>query len=123
MRAFFRGWRRKVGCVTLAMAVFLCAAWFRSLIVTDIFDKPAFGDHYFLQSGHGVVAFFRELNLAMFVKGWYGHGVVEHSNPEFKYSKWNEPWKLDESWRCCWQNGIGDAAFGCHEQVGGPRLR
>ena len=30
MVEFFRGWRRKVGCVTLVVACLLTAAWFRS---------------------------------------------------------------------------------------------
>ena len=35
MREFFKGWRRKVGCVALVMAVVVFCAWMRSMIVTD----------------------------------------------------------------------------------------
>jgi hypothetical protein len=35
MREFFRGWRRKIGCVTLLMALAMTGAWFRSLILCD----------------------------------------------------------------------------------------
>lgn len=35
MREFFRGWRRKVGCVTLVMALALTGAWIRSSLVQD----------------------------------------------------------------------------------------
>ena len=36
MREFFRGWRRKAGCVTLVMATVLWAAWVRSLGGLDV---------------------------------------------------------------------------------------
>jgi hypothetical protein len=32
MREFFKGWRRKVGCVALVMACVLFAGWMRSLV-------------------------------------------------------------------------------------------
>ena len=35
MREFFKGWRRKAGCVTLVMACMLMAGWVRSLIIRD----------------------------------------------------------------------------------------
>ena len=35
MREFFHGWRRKVGCVTLVMALALNGAWIRSHVVYD----------------------------------------------------------------------------------------
>lgn len=35
MREFFKGWRRNVGCVTLAMACVLASLWFRSLSRKD----------------------------------------------------------------------------------------
>lgn len=37
MREFFLGWRRKVGVVTLVMALVVCGAWMRSRIVMDRF--------------------------------------------------------------------------------------
>jgi hypothetical protein len=35
MREFFRGWKRKVGCVTLLLACVFTAGWLRSRFVTD----------------------------------------------------------------------------------------
>lgn len=35
MREFFRGWRRKVGCVALALALVLTSVWVRSLTMQD----------------------------------------------------------------------------------------
>lgn len=119
MREFFHGWRRKVGCVTLLMAGFVCGAWCRSLIVTDIFNVDGFGDHYYVQSGHGVVAWIRQRYRCADDVFACGHGTIEHTDSRYKYSKWGEPWQPVEHWRCCWQYGIGYAAIGCHEQVGG----
>jgi hypothetical protein len=41
MRGFFNGWRRKVGCVALAMALGSMTGWIRSLLVLDIIRIPA----------------------------------------------------------------------------------
>ena len=35
MREFFRGWRRKVGCVALVMALATCGLWMRSRAIED----------------------------------------------------------------------------------------
>ncbi|MDB5345772.1 MAG: hypothetical protein JWP89_4149 [Schlesneria sp.] len=35
MRNFFHGWRRKLGCVTLVMALALMVGWMRSRVVQD----------------------------------------------------------------------------------------
>jgi hypothetical protein len=37
MREFFRGWRRKVGCVTLVMACVVTGVWVRSTYYSDRF--------------------------------------------------------------------------------------
>jgi hypothetical protein len=36
MREFFKGWRRKVGCVTLMMSLVLMAGWIRSTYCEDV---------------------------------------------------------------------------------------
>ncbi|MDB5343493.1 MAG: hypothetical protein JWP89_1870 [Schlesneria sp.] len=40
MRIFFQGWRRKVGCVVLVMALAFMGAWIRSLLITDFCESP-----------------------------------------------------------------------------------
>ncbi len=40
MREFFRGWRRKVGCVSLVMACLFGVAWGRSQFVVDKIEVP-----------------------------------------------------------------------------------
>lgn len=37
MHEFFHGWQRKVGCVTLVMALAVCAMWIRNSVVSDLF--------------------------------------------------------------------------------------
>ena len=37
MREFFRGWRRKVGVVTLVMACAVLVVWMRSCAILDVF--------------------------------------------------------------------------------------
>ncbi|HEY4260326.1 MAG TPA: hypothetical protein VGM98_09200 [Schlesneria sp.] len=48
MREFFRGWRRKVGCVTLALACIVTSLWVRSLSRADDVFLP-FGDQATIQ--------------------------------------------------------------------------
>ena len=44
MRKFFHGWRRKVGCAMLVMALSFTAAWVRSSLVFDMVTIPV-GNH------------------------------------------------------------------------------
>ncbi len=48
MREFFRGWRRKLGCVTLALACIVTTLWVRSLSRVDDVFFP-FGNEATLQ--------------------------------------------------------------------------
>jgi hypothetical protein len=43
MREFFKGWRRKAGCVTLVMALALGGLWVRSFSDYDFFLFPVLG--------------------------------------------------------------------------------
>jgi hypothetical protein len=45
MREFFRGWKRKVGCVTLVLAGLFAIGWVRSLTIEDNFSFLAF-EHF-----------------------------------------------------------------------------
>lgn len=40
MKEFFRGWKRKVGCLTLTMACVAMVGWVRSFIVADFVHLP-----------------------------------------------------------------------------------
>lgn len=52
MREFFRGWRRKVGCVTLVMACALMGLWVRSLTGINVVWFP-FGTQTCVRFGSG----------------------------------------------------------------------
>ena len=41
MRDFFKGWRRKVGCITLVMACLLISGWLRSLQSLEFVEFPS----------------------------------------------------------------------------------
>ena len=43
MREFFRGWRRKLGCIALVMAISACAQWWRSYALVDQVQLPIGG--------------------------------------------------------------------------------
>ena len=60
MGEFFKGWRRKVGCVTLVMACVFAAGWVRSLA---IFDVVSFNQK---DATHRVISTRGELRLPRF---------------------------------------------------------
>ena len=47
MAEFFRGWKRKVGMLTLLLACVFMAGWLRSPIVSDVLNIPT-GKHSFI---------------------------------------------------------------------------
>ena len=53
MREFFQGWRRKSGCVTLAMTLILFAGWMRSSQEFDQFWVQTQAACYFVESSDG----------------------------------------------------------------------
>ena len=53
MGEFFKGWRRKAGLVTLAMALVLMVAWMRSAIICDELMIPYRGSLHFIDSRNG----------------------------------------------------------------------
>jgi hypothetical protein len=55
MREFFNGWKRKVGCATLIMALAFAGAWVRSHEVEDeIRIRFGFSSHYLKSEGRGL---------------------------------------------------------------------
>lgn len=60
MREFFRGWRRKAGCVTLVMACAFMMLLFRSHLITDFITTDASNDGYqIVATGGGHVVWAR----------------------------------------------------------------
>jgi hypothetical protein len=55
MREFFKGWRRKVGCLTLAVACAMMAGWIRSIRLTEGFKYPKDGSTCHIESSGGEI--------------------------------------------------------------------
>ena len=53
MREFFRGWRRKAGCVALVMALAVASAWARSYGTLDGIQVPDWHRQYGIVSMNG----------------------------------------------------------------------
>ena len=53
MREFFKGWRRKVGCVTLVIACAFTGAWLRSMFICDLVDFAIENHQHEFFSVHG----------------------------------------------------------------------
>lgn len=73
MRELFRGWRRKVGCMTLVMALVLAGIWVRSFNTFDILVCPA-RQQTTLVSGNGSI---------VWAKAW----IAKDTKP-FQLPKW-----------------------------------
>ena len=56
MREFFRGWRRKAGCALLVMACVTMWMWVRSRRIGESVDFILAGEHHFLLSSNGQIA-------------------------------------------------------------------
>lgn len=53
MREFFRGWRRKVGCLILLIAFVLSVIWVRSYLADDVLTIAVSGGQHDLSSNNG----------------------------------------------------------------------
>lgn len=63
MREFFRGWRRKVGCVTLVMACVLTTGWVRSIGQSHAVQFPLGRQiAQTIESTMGVIVFHQDVN-------------------------------------------------------------
>lgn len=57
MHTFFNGWRRKIGCGTLLIAMAFTLGWVRSLILVDFVGLPSTAITYFIVSHGGLLEF------------------------------------------------------------------
>lgn len=104
MRDFFHGWRRKIGCVTLVMALALMVFWMRSRVMYDFVG---------LNLSQATYRFCTLGSCARFVKqtppdggqlfDWRtgeltdiaGYGLDENGEPEVL-----DEWEGEVEWRC-----------------------
>ena len=111
MSEFFRGWRRKVGLLTLLMACVLIGAWMRSLIFSDQLGFSIGASNYFLSSANGCFrwtryahivndsplhvynidpAYFRSRRILW--KSFKGFPLEEEEPIDYLTIKWNRHW-------------------------------
>lgn len=86
MREFFKGWRRKLGCVALVMAISACVQWWRSYVLIDQVEVAVGGKGLVVQSKHG-----RVLCLSLDIQmGCSWHSEPHHSkiHTDFFRDKW-----------------------------------
>ena len=108
MREFFRGWRRKAGLVTLAMACLLMAGWMRSFVIEDeIFIVFNNHSNYKLFSGCGGVACQRNFYLpepddAMQVSGWESMDLSDRASNQIE-ALLDDTYDDDSGW--LWNRG------------------
>ena len=98
MRQFFRGWRRKVGCVTLVTACLLLAAWVRNhfyaddlqMTITDTSEIAAYSMYDSVQIIYRTHPSYREMLPTQ--PPWFLYGnrpVTRHDR-----GMW-DPWRSD----------------------------
>jgi len=96
MGEFFKGWRRKMGCVTLVMASVFMVGWVRSMNILDSVSLPV-GRHRLMQlwSGHqsmtGVNEYHANIDVTWDHLGW-GSVRVEESDFDDIRMRWLWKW-------------------------------
>jgi hypothetical protein len=113
MREFFRGWRRKVGCVTLLMACALLVGWVRSHVVLDSLSFSVRCQvTESLVSGGGLVAWQAKTNTSPPSVTWNTAPVTD------SFDGFNFP-----SMRCSWRRfGFGLGEFVPEEEFDTERI-
>lgn len=105
MREFFKGWRRKVGCSFLIMAVGVSVMWARSLAIQDFLCFELGNSHCDIRSLHGAVQWHRTIPIGMRIGLLWGSTNFEDFgiSPEID----NDPhWSMGTvEWRYRW-NGF-----------------
>jgi hypothetical protein len=91
MHAFFHGWRRKAGVVTLMMACVLMLHWFRSQLIADVINNDA--SQCILATGGGALIWSRrESRLeSSGERGWICGGVIDD-----RWGWESKPYKRDD---------------------------
>jgi hypothetical protein len=91
MREFFRGWRRKVGCVTLMMACVAMPGWTRDRVVHhDVVTRSIIGHRHVVASFSGHVVWWT----------WNESDIRDISEPTI-WSDFEETWPLESSGHTC----------------------
>lgn len=102
MREFFKSWRRKAGCISLAMACVFMAGWFRSnkFVDTLTFCRNPGRTAYAIQSSRQGICWSKEqqklpgslMNHKLFTSSAFSNGTVHSLDTRFESSKWRWRW-------------------------------
>jgi hypothetical protein len=106
MREFFRGWKRKIGVLTLGLACVLMMVWARSNFVWDSLEIPfGEGTAFGLSSLFGGIDVYRttarEKGWVKYPLTWYASNVLteEDADEDFRpYNPWTIPYAYEWRW-------------------------
>jgi hypothetical protein len=107
MGEFFKGWRRKIGIVTLLMALVGMAGWVRGGLSVDFVWYPTAKFGYSIESLHGLVRLTRGTPVASGMPVQFGSESLSLS-PHLKFDDYGKPLpfdpreKLDIEWQSNW---------------------
>ena len=104
MGEFFKGWRRKAGLVTLAMALAFMMLWFRSYLIKDFVEAGASDNsHQFVTTDGGDIVWARYRSDLLIGQ------PVQWSWKSVAYRR--RPFTLPEGWQISAQRTILGAEF------------
>lgn len=106
MREFFRGWRRKSGCITLGLALALMGMWVRSRIFEDKMIWVWRGTAHLLNSEDGGIswtAYIGPSNTRELF--WYGSSPIKNDS----HHGW---WQAKEECETQWEFQFSGFSFG-----------
>ena len=118
MSEFFKPWRRKVGCVTLAMACVFMAGWVRSRTANDYVLIPTNSAGYFVGADSHGLCWIQSQNLD-FPDFWY---VVQGPGVSFEFNAaYQRP--LDHNAAATCSQWLGFQIIQINSNILGPRSR
>lgn len=88
MREFFSGWRRKVGCGALVMALVLMGGWIRSRVVQDQIILGANKRCHVVVSSRGYLRWFAIDDESPPFLSWRSGVYTDISNGKFLLATW-----------------------------------
>ena len=94
MGVFFKGWRRKAGCVVLVMACLLATAWMRSHVTRDVFHICSRDPVLYVASVDGAILLVKN--------SFIGKGHIAPTQVVKDEHDYWEPWEIRWHWRSEW---------------------
>ena len=99
MREFFRGWRRKLGCLLLILATATATAWCRSLIVRDQLIHVSGSTMRQITSESGILSWETSIHFEDFFdsaipeSGWFSRPATETGHDGYRgLCQWRFAW-------------------------------